>query len=237
MLFGFSTGALHKQADAKQALQKIREIGCNAVELGFVRKNRLEQGWLAALDKSDLIGFEYVSLHAPKLYYQQNQETSEVLDQLIYAHKNIHPLDLVVFHPDNVMDIEIFKKLPFPIGFENMDRQKPFGRYVEEIKPIVEADDNFHFVFDVNHIKTLKPSRCNVDEFYDQLGHKLAEYHISGLDNEHPHIPLFQTKQTDILDMIRDLSKPIICESGLTLDNIIKEKNYIKKYLNIINKK
>jgi len=230
MKFGFSTGTLHQQLDAKQALRVIKQTGCPAVELGFVRKSCIEQGWLEALVKDDLEGFQYVSFHAPKMYYENNEETHHIFDLMGRIHK-MRPLDLVVFHPDNVVDVEVFKNLPFPVGFENMDIQKPFGKTPEDIRELLDKNDNFHFVLDTNHIKSNDPTMKLTNKFYKKLGDKIAEYHISGLGSDYPHIPLFQTQETDILTAIKDPSKPIICESRLSPDEINQEKEYIERIL------
>jgi hypothetical protein len=231
LLFGFSTGALHREADAKQALQIIKNLGCPAVELGFVKKSRIEQGWLENITKEDLDGFEYVSLHAPKMYYKDDEETREMFRKISEIHKKLRPLDLVVFHPDNVVEARVFDGLPFPVGFENMDRQKPFGKTPDDLLKLFKANPNFRFVLDVNHIKSNDPAMRAMDEFYATLGDKLVEYHISGLGEDYPHLPLFQTKEKDILSAVRDLTKPIICESRLLISEIKQEKEYIESTL------
>jgi len=230
MIFGFSTGVLHQYLDAKQSIKIIKQLGCAAIELGFVRKERMENGWMEAITKEDLEGFKYISLHAPKMYYKDNEETRDVFKR-IERINNLRPLDLVVFHLDNVVDVKVFKKALFPVGFENMDKQKPFGRTLKDIEKLLKKNADFRFVLDTNHIKSNDPSMKMINEFYSQLGHKIAEYHVSGLGSDYPHIPLFQTQKTDILEAVKDLSKPIICESRLTPDNIRQEKEFIEKYL------
>lgn len=230
MLLGFSTGALARYMDTKQALHVIKKIGCQAIELGFVRKQRVEDGWMEAITKEDLEDFKYVSLHAPKMYYGDNEETRNIFNQIEQINK-LRSLDLVVFHPDNVVNIEVFKKVSFPIGFENMDSQKPFGKTVDDLEKILNNDSSFGLVLDTNHIKSNDPSMKTVNEFYSRLGNKIAQYHISGLGSDFPHIPLFQTQEVDILKAVRDLSKPIICESRLIPDNIRREKEFIENYL------
>ena len=229
MLIGFSTGALHREADTKQALQIIKQIGCQAVELGLVRKSRIDEGWLKRVTKVDLDGFQYVSFHAPKMYYQDNEETREMF-RLIAQINKLRPLDLVVFHPDNVVDVKMFANLPYPVGFENMDRQKPFGRTPEDLLQLFSKNPNFRFVLDTNHLKSNDPAMKQTEEFYAKLGDKLAEYHISGLGSDYPHIPLYQTQETDILAAIKDTTKPIICESRLTSSEIKQEKEYIESF-------
>ncbi len=231
MLFGYSTGALHKQMQTKQALAVVRKLGCAAVELGLIRKARVDDGWLARVTAEDLRGFHYVSLHAPKMYYQKNKETEDMLKIIQEFHDTVRPLDLVVFHPDNVVDITAFDKATFPIGFENMDDSKPFGKVPKDLLQLFQHNPKFGFILDVNHLKTNDPAMPQVDEFYDKLGDRLAEYHVSGMTAGMPHAPLYKTKEQDILSAVRDTAKPIICESVLTPDELAVEKEYIEGQL------
>ncbi|MBU0598642.1 hypothetical protein KKF61_06685 [Patescibacteria group bacterium] len=231
MLFGFSTGVLHKETDAKHALYIMKQLGCQAVELGFIRKSRIDDGWLESIEAKDLVGFKYVSFHAPKMYYKNNEETHEILNLIENFYKKVYPLDMVVFHPDNVIELEVFNNLPFPVGFENMDNRKPFGKTSSDLLKLLKKNSKFHFILDVNHLKTNNQDMPQLDEFYNKLGTRLAHYHVSGLTSKLTHAPLYLTKQLDLLAAVRDTSKPIICESLLTSGNIEKEKKYIEGQL------
>ncbi len=45
-----------------------------------------------------------------------------------------------------------------------------------------------------------------------------------------PHLPLYQTREMDILEAVRDRNKPIICESLLNPDTMMLEKEYLEEY-------
>ena len=232
MLVGFSTGALHKHMTAKQALPLIKKTGCRVVELGFIRMDRFNQGWLNELEAKDLEGFQYVSLHAPAIDFKDNQETKNILKQIEQMHAK-RPLDLVVFHPDRIKNIKVLDKVSFPIGFENMDNEKIFGRNPEDIGKFLSHNSSYRMVLDTNHLKVNDSTMKLANDFYKNFGDKISEYHISGFSNIKPHIPLFQTQQLDIIEAIRDASKPIICESLLTPNIVEKEKKYIEKFLKL----
>jgi hypothetical protein len=230
MKFGFSTGALHQHMNAKQAIHLIREIGCNSVELGFIRMDRISKGWLDKITAEDLKGFEYVSFHAPKMEYRDDDETEIMFKKIEAVHAG-RALDLVVFHPDNVKNINLFKKLSFPVAFENMDDQKPFGKTPDDLDELLRLDSRFRLVLDMNHVKTNDPSMKLATEFYKRFLGRVAEIHVSGIGDEYPHMPLFQTKEEEIVRAIANPTVPIICESRLSPEEIEQEKKYIEQIL------
>ncbi|MFA6098802.1 MAG: hypothetical protein WCV50_03440 [Patescibacteria group bacterium] len=231
MIFGFSTGDLHDYMEPKQAIAEFKKIGCRAVELGFVRKERIEAGELAAITEEDLAGFDYVSLHAPRMDYADNQETFKIFQAISETHK-LRPLDVVVIHPDNVIDIDIFDDLPFPVGFENMDKAKNFGKKPEDLSKLLTLNTLFRFILDVNHIWDNDPTMKLAADFIKEFSERLSEIHISGLDSENVHYPLFKTRQTEIIKAAKGLDVPFICESGLAPQELALEKDYIEKEFN-----
>lgn len=227
---GFSTGAFIQYLPAKQALKVIRQAGCLAAELCFVQTKQIDEGRMDELTREDLEGFLYLSLHAPKMYYQNNDETLKIFRQIEKIH-NIHPLDAVVFHPDTIVDATVLKKANFPVAFENMDNRKPYGTTPEDLKKLLDKDPSFRFVLDVNHIKTNDPTMKLADQFYASLGNRLTHYHVSGLGTDKPHVPLIETQQKEIVAAIQSIDAPVICESGINPKDIKKEKEFIEKYL------
>ena len=79
---GFSTGILHKTHTTKEALKIMQNLGCNTVELGFVKPNRIKEGWLDEVSKEDIEGFSYISLHAPAFAYGKNEETKYIFEKI-----------------------------------------------------------------------------------------------------------------------------------------------------------
>ncbi len=227
---GFSTGTFAQYLDTREALKVIKQAGCLAVELGVVRKECIEWGWLDALTAKDLDGFAYMSLHAPVMKYKNNEAVKKIF-AIIGKINALRPLDAVVIHPCDVEDITVFGNLSFPVAFENMDNTKPYGKTPEDVKKLIDSDPSFRFVLDVNHIKTNDPTMKLADQFYAALGNKLTHYHVSGLGTEKPHVPLFEMHQKEIVAAIKNIDAPIICESGIHPNNIKKEKEFIEKYL------
>ncbi len=224
---GFSTGTLYKHLETKEAISVIKKLGCKVIELGFVKADNFFSNQLEKIEKPDLERFEYVSFHAPKFNYENNEETKNILKRISKFHKTIRQLDLVVFHPDTVKDFSIFNKIDFNVGFENMDRRKESCRSVDDIEVVLLKDQKFRFVLDINHAYTNDPTMKLAEEFYKRLGNKITQIHLSGFKDLHD--PLFETKQLEIIKAVQDLNAPIIIESILTPETIMQERDYILK--------
>jgi len=221
---GFSTGSLHKFCTAKEALRVLKDAGCNAVELGFVKMNRIEEGQLDEISRSDLAGFDHVSFHAPKFNYGNDEGSIEIFRKIAKINA-IRKLDLVVFHPDCVQDFGVFKEAMFDVAFENMDNRKQSFQRPDELERVLSLDVAYKLVLDVNHIYSNDPSMELARTFYSRLGSKIAQIHLSGYIEYHD--PIYVTRQIDIIKSIQDFSVPIIIESVISPQEISKERNYI----------
>ena len=221
---GFSTGALYKTHRTKEALKTMRDLGYDTVELGFVKLNRIEEGWLDEITREDLRGFKYVSFHAPKFNYGKNEGTKSIFEK-IEKINGIRKLDTVVFHPDPIEDLSVFKDVEFNVAFENMDDRKASHQKPEELEAILSQDKRFGLILDINHIYTNDKTMKLADDFYKKFGNKISQLHVSGYTGYHD--PLFQTKQTEILKAIKNLNTPMIIESVVAPEDLEKERNYI----------
>jgi hypothetical protein len=221
--FGFSTGSLHKEFSTKEALAFLKKSGIKVVELGFVKMDRIQKGWADELTEEDLEGFNYMSLHSPVIKYGKNIETEIVFEKINKINK-LRKLDLVVFHPDTVEDFSVFENQNFPIGFENMDNRKNAYKNPDDLQKLLDNSD-FGMILDVNHICTNDPTMTLAKEFYDRLGNKIKEIHLSGYTAYHE--PLFQTLQRKIIESIVDFGVPIINEAVINSTDILKERDYV----------
>ena len=228
---GFSTGSLAKLMTAKEALAVIHQLGCGVVELGFLRFERIKSDWLDEISSKDLTDFYYVSLHAPKINYGYNEQTRFVFKKILGFNKK-RKLDTVVFHPDLVEDFNIFNNVEFNISFENMDNRKELYRTPDELKKLLDKNDKFKLVLDVNHAYVNDESMKNTKAFYELLGDRIQEVHLTGYDKKHE--PLYQTKQLNIIKSIQDFKVPMIEEAPLTIEEMKLEWEYLIKVINNI---
>lgn len=172
-MLGMSTGVLYKRmASTSQRIIDIQKsLGNTIIEISCVRKEELFR--INALNGKDTRAyFEYLSLHAPNdLEYGVNEETKKVLNAIADAHK-LFQFNLVVFHPEKVVDWSVFDKLSFPVGMENADWRKDFGRTIEDMIKVFERVDA-GFVLDVNHCFTNDKSMKLANEFINRFSNRL----------------------------------------------------------------
>ncbi|MDP1629560.1 MAG: hypothetical protein Q8L57_02985 [bacterium] len=226
---GFSTSDFYKsEIDLFECLGIIRGLGCRALEIGFLRLNELYSEDSKKLTADNLGGFEYVSLHAPKFDYADNNETRKIFEKISKINV-LRKLDAVVFHPDNVADFSIFDKTDFPVAFENMDNRKKHYRAPDEIIPLFDINNDFKLVLDLNHVCSNDPSMALATEFYRKFKSRITHIHLSGYAGYHE--PLFQTKQLEIIRAVKNLDTPIIIESTVFPKDAKTEYDYILRNL------
>ncbi|PJE51002.1 MAG: hypothetical protein COV29_01855 [Candidatus Yanofskybacteria bacterium CG10_big_fil_rev_8_21_14_0_10_36_16] len=229
---GFSTGCLYQDVpNIKDALRVIRNLGCNAVELNFIKAKDLTLETVKTLDPDDFEGFDYVSLHAPSsgVVYEMSKPTDEIFLK-IHLVNDIRKLDNVVFHPDTLVHPDILLRLGINYSLENMDKRKKDRRYPQELLPLMLCLSNAGFVFDINH--ALSIDRVNLWMRYinenagSTFGERLRHVHLSGYQGYHD--PLFKTGQRNLVEEVAKLSHvPIIIESVVGLNEIEREFQYV----------
>lgn len=231
---GISTGILYRSIPSisQQIMNVCGSLCIDAVELGCIRtKSLLELPNFTVPDNRSQ--FNYFSLHAPTdLIYRDDEETKQVLDVIKKTHKRLH-FDLVVIHPDIVKDWSVLEDMSFPIGVENSDWRKDFGKTVEDLEKVFLSNrTDFGFVLDVNHCFTNDRSMKLAEELIAQFSDRLCEIHLSGFTNYHE--PISVTQQMEILKAVPFGDIPIIIESVCAdEEEVWKEYNYIKNYLEI----
>ena len=222
---GFSTGCLFKFLDTKESIKRFKEEGIEAIEI--VAYGGITDEWVDKVFDTKLSGFEYVSLHAPNVDYGNDQKTFDLLEKIGEIDK-LRKLDLVVFHPDRIIDLSLFEGLDFKVGFENMDSRKELFKTAEELHDLVDQK-NFKVVLDLNHAYTNDSSLKTLFNFSRLLKANIVEIHLSGYLTWHD--PLFKTRQESIIESVKGFKVPIIIESILRPEDIITERNYILKVL------
>ena len=233
---GFSTGCFYQSGlHERKKLELIATAGCKAVELGFVELTDFlgkQLSQFAVLTKTDLAPFDYVSLHAPIHTYGRNELTKRVLGLIRDFHTRVRPLNLVVFHPDNVQEFSVFENCGLPVAFENMDARKAFGQSPSDMLSLMDVDENRRMVLDVNHSYTIHGTPYLAAAFWQRLWSWIDQVHLSGYaPPDHSHWPLFKTGQIEIIRSIQNWNLPIIVESVLAPEELVLERDYILENL------
>ncbi|MDP3954426.1 MAG: hypothetical protein Q8Q06_03355 [bacterium] len=232
--FGFSTGCLYKiEPSIREALKIFRSLSYNSVELNMMQPQELFKN-IGSITAEDLKGFDYVSMHAPKMKYGKNRESWDIFNRISYFSRTVRRLDLVVFHPNTVDDFSIFHDTGFRVGFENLDNRIRGFNTPDEMYDLLLKNPNWKMVFDLNHIFTVDGHVLRVPEFCTKLWNKIRQVHLSGYSEEIIHAPLFKTKQDDIIRAVGYFDNTtIIMESVMeSLDELEKERKYVEDILN-----
>ncbi|MEZ5404189.1 MAG: hypothetical protein R2729_31205 [Bryobacteraceae bacterium] len=180
---GFSTGALAR-GDFRTALEVLRARRVEAVELSALRMEELEP-LLSALPTLDLSDFSFVSIHAPSRFTPR-QETL-VVQSLLSVKERGYP---VVVHPDVIFVPEKWTALGESLFVENMDKRKPVGRTVRELKPFFHALPEARFCFDVGHARQVDPTMTEAVLLLQAFGDRVAEVHMSEVNTASRHDPI-----------------------------------------------
>ena len=224
MLLGFSTVSLYKTHPtiSRETFEIFRSIGCNIIQLMCLSEEDILK-LITEITVNDLIGFEYIALHAPPTTITIN--TLELLQKA----QDIFHFETIVIHPDEIENWEIFSRFDLPFAIENMDWTSERGKYVDSLQNIFEKIDA-KMVLDVNHCFTNDPSLRLASEMTAEFGERILQIHLSGF--EIGHEMLCKTKQTEIMDAISDKKLPIIIESFCgTIEDVKNEFEYVKNYL------
>ena len=177
---GFSTGALAK-GDFRKALQIIQDNDIDVVELSCLRLNELGP-LMEALPDLDLHRFRYVSIHAPGGFSAEEEKT--VLQELQKAVLKQIP---VVVHPDSIFDFHGWEEMGKFVLLENMDRRKPVGRSVPELRPFFDRLPEAGFCLDLGHARQFDPSMTIAVSLSEDFKDRLRQLHVSEVNSFSRH--------------------------------------------------
>jgi len=213
---GFSTGALAR-GDFERGLELQRQPGINAVELSALRESELER-LIAALPSLDLDQFDYVSFHAPS----QVSSEQHVADRLKAIHERNIP---IIVHPDMITDFGPWRELGSSVLLENMDQRKPACRTATEMFHFFEELPEAQFCFDIGHARQVDPTMTVADELLHAFSDRLAELHISEVDEACRHVAISRSAVRAYRSLARQIpdSVPVIIESMIEDDGIDEE--------------
>lgn len=215
---GFSTGAL-ALSDFRLALQELQGKPVDAVELSALRYRELNQ-LLLSLKELPLANYKYISIHAPSSFaVEQEREIIELLQRYV------PPEWPIVLHPDTIHNFEAWKNLGRQLAIENMDRRKPIGRTVEELKVIFEKLPEATLCFDIGHARQCDPTMTEAFRILQAYSDRLSQLHISEVNTASQHDPLSYAAIlafSEVADLIPDWV-PVILEARVAPNEVNKE--------------
>ena len=205
---GFSTGALAR-GDFRSGLAILHRHKIDVVELSALRVSELAP-LAEAISDLDLSGFTFVSIHAPSRFAPE--EEAWVVDHLRVLADQGFP---IVVHPDVIFSPYRWLMLGDRLLIENMDKRKPIGRTVDDLRGLYEVLPAARFCFDVGHARQVDPSMTEAALLVRCFQDRLCEVHMSEVNTASRHDPIsknavnaFRTVMSSIAEDI-----PIILES------------------------
>ncbi len=180
---GFSTGALAK-GDFRRGIELQRRPAITAIELSALRVGELDD-LLSSLGALDLGQFSHVSFHAPSSLEALRE--AEVVEKI----RRLVPREWpVILHPDVIGDFSLWQTLEARLCLENMDQRKPIGRTVRELKRFFRELPAARFCLDLGHARQVDPTMTEAMELLDAFGARLAQIHVSEVDDASRHVAL-----------------------------------------------
>lgn len=211
-------------------LQRFIDAGARAIELHCCNIDAVDH--LLTHVCNAIHKFDFVSLHAPDLIYDDNRVTHDALTKIAQASKKFS-IDNIVLHTDKVKNWNVIAayKHMMPISIENMDDRKMWGRTVADVASILDIYD-FGLTLDLQHCYVNDQSMHIAYDLQKMYKDRIVEYHISGYHPEKLHVPLCETRQDVIIESLFYPVVPIIIESVFNAyADAEKELWYIKNKL------
>jgi hypothetical protein len=179
------------------------------VELSALRVAELDP-LVSALPSLDLRGFDFVSIHAPSRY--EPEEEPRIIQRLQVLRGCGYP---VVVHPDVIFHAPRWRPLGDALFIENMDKRKPVGRTVEELRDFFTDLPAARFCFDVGHARQVDPSMTEASLLLGAFQDRLAEIHISEVNTASRHDPISPNAVSAFSSILHSIPEavPVVLET------------------------
>jgi len=207
---GFSTGALAR-GDFRKGLSLLQSRSIEVVELSALRMEELEP-LLTALPGLNLSGFKFVSIHAPSSFGRELE--NRVVELLDSAPARRFP---VVVHPDVIFTPSIWRRFGTRLLIENMDKRKPIGRTLSELRALFDLLPEAKFCFDIGHARQVDPTMTEAALLVRNFRHLLAEVHLSEVNTASRHDPISRNATL----AFQKIAGFIPCDTPIVLETLI----------------
>jgi hypothetical protein len=212
-LIGYSTGALAK-SDFRRGLDMMRRHQVRVVELSALRDTELVP-LLGALESLDLSFASVVSFHAPSRFETISEEGAASLLRSILPRR--WP---IIIHPDAIHEPSQWQGFGEWLCIENMDKRKPIGRTVGELREVFAAFPEASFCFDIGHARQVDPTMGQATLILQSFGNRLKQVHMSEVNSRNGHDPMSVTA----IVAFRKVAHLIPPDVPIILETVIPEK-------------
>jgi Xylose isomerase-like TIM barrel len=131
----------------------------------------------------------------------------------------------IILHPDVICDFALWRSFGSQLAIENMDRRKPFGRTVEELRPIFDELPNATMCFDIGHARQCDTSMTEAYKLLKNFQNRLKQIHISEVNTSSQHDPISYAAKLAFQEVasLIPVSIPVIIESRVAQSQISQE--------------
>jgi len=227
---GFSTGALFK-GDLVAGVNAATTLGLPVIELSALRLSELTP-LVEFVGSRKLSQFRYVSVHSPTNFAEEQEETvSQAL--LKIAHDRGWP---IVVHPDNIRDLDAWAPFGDHLCVENMDKRKPAGRTVGELREVFERLPMARLCFDMAHAYQVDTSMTEAYQILREFGSRICQVHLSQLATNSRHERLSDTTVGAFREIARFIPAniPVILETPVALADAPREIRQATKIFEVV---
>ncbi len=170
---------------------------------------------LESLDSLDLSFASYISFHAPSRFETLSEEA--VTHHLRGILTRRWP---IIIHPDAIIEPRLWQGFGEWLCIENMDKRKPVGRTVEELRTIFRIFPDASLCFDIGHARQIDPTMGQATLILRSFVDRLKQVHMSEVNSRNGHDPM---SVTAIL-AFRKIAHLIPPETPVILEAVIPEK-------------
>ncbi len=155
-----SSGFLYKIIDdINEKISKIREFSPDGIELNVVGSQHLFN--FGEVNKENLVylqSLNFNSIHAPagEFSYGSNEKSKKTLETIEKMYKKINAKN-VVFHREQMEDINVFNNYDFIASIENGDWRRIDAKTPDQIGEILKKNPNLKFTLDFAHAFSISP--------------------------------------------------------------------------------
>jgi len=232
-----SSGFLHRITDdINERIDKIIEFSLDGIGLHITESQYLSNSEEVNKENlSYLQSLNFNSIHAPagEFSYGSNEKSEKTLQAIEKMYKKINARN-VVFHREQIGDINVFNNYDFIASIENGDWRRMGAKTPNQIGEILKKSPNLKFTLDFAHALSVSPD--DIPKYINKFGDKLIEIHLSIIEpktKEHWFIHKFDSKEIrNLLKCLKKTSVHIVLECVAFNKNeicLIKEEiKYIK---------
>lgn len=206
-------------ADFHRGIRLIAERKIPCIELSALRIEELDP-LVSEINDIDLSAFSHISVHVPTRI--QRTDEKEIVERLHSFSRRGWP---IILHPDVVHDFSLWHGFGHLLCIENMDKRKPSGKTVQEMREVFSVLPEAAFCFDMGHARQVDPSMMVAHSLLKEFGPRLREVHMSDVDASSRHNALSDGSILAFQEMAGMIpeSVPVILESIVQAHEIDSE--------------